>query len=153
SPRCGSPRSGSSTLITSAPQSASTAPAAGTKSQLATSRTFTPSSTPAMTTRLPCLLGRLLVDVDDDLAKDAAVGHGAQRRGRGGQRKAGADIRPQPAGGQVRGELAPAGRGTVGKPLKERAHLEARDRDLLQQDQVQRDPRDDAGGVADGDEP
>src|SRR6516164_708275 len=45
-PRCGSPVSGCSTLITSAPQSQRTAPAEGTKVQEATSSTLTPSSTP-----------------------------------------------------------------------------------------------------------
>src|SRR2546423_15044878 len=46
SPRCGSPLVGCSILITSAPQSASTAPAAGTNHHCATSRTRTPCRTP-----------------------------------------------------------------------------------------------------------
>src|SRR3546814_2559188 len=41
-PRCVSPRTGCSTFITSAPHSASTAPAAGTKTNWATSSTRTP---------------------------------------------------------------------------------------------------------------
>src|ERR1044071_481134 len=45
-PRCGSPVSGCSTLITSAPQSASTAPAAGTNVHAASSTTRTPSIAP-----------------------------------------------------------------------------------------------------------
>src|SRR5262249_5536510 len=45
SPRWGSPCTGCSTLITSAPQSASTAPAAGTNHHCATSMTRTPCST------------------------------------------------------------------------------------------------------------
>src|SRR4029453_2243249 len=48
SPRCASPRVGCSTLITSAPQSASTAPADGTNVYSATSRTRTPSITRCM---------------------------------------------------------------------------------------------------------
>src|SRR5438477_7310030 len=48
SPRCGSPVTGCSTLMTSAPHSASTAPAAGTYVHDATSTTRTPSMTPAM---------------------------------------------------------------------------------------------------------
>src|SRR3954463_1373988 len=47
-PRCGSPVTGCSTLITSAPQSASTAPAAGTNVHVATSRTRTPARTWSM---------------------------------------------------------------------------------------------------------
>ena len=47
-PRLGSPVSGCSTLITSAPQSASTAPAAGTNVHEATSNTRTPASALAM---------------------------------------------------------------------------------------------------------
>src|SRR5262249_58516647 len=45
SPRCGSPVTGCSTLTTSAPQSASTAPAEGTNHHCATSITRTPAST------------------------------------------------------------------------------------------------------------
>src|SRR6058998_1656029 len=45
SPRCGSPLVGCSILITSAPQSASTAPAAGTNHHCATSTTRTPART------------------------------------------------------------------------------------------------------------
>src|SRR5262249_31392350 len=45
SPRCGSPVTGCSTLTTSAPQSASTAPPDGTNHHCATSTTRTPSST------------------------------------------------------------------------------------------------------------
>src|SRR5215510_12376178 len=44
-PRCGSPVFGCSILITSAPQSASTAPAEGTNHHCATSITRTPAST------------------------------------------------------------------------------------------------------------
>ena len=44
-PRWVSPRTGCSTLMTSAPQSARIAPAAGTKVNCATSRTRTPSIT------------------------------------------------------------------------------------------------------------
>src|SRR5436190_671328 len=49
SPRTGSPLTGRSTLMTSAPQSASTAPAAGTNHHSATSITRTPSRTPPTT--------------------------------------------------------------------------------------------------------
>ena len=52
SARCGSPLGGS-TLMTSAPRSASTAPAAGTKVQLATSTTRTPCNGPAMMSMPP----------------------------------------------------------------------------------------------------
>src|SRR5690349_1284526 len=48
SPRCGSPVTGCSTLMTSAPHSARTAPAAGTNVHDATSTTRTPSMTPPM---------------------------------------------------------------------------------------------------------
>src|SRR3954453_19839247 len=44
-PRMGSPNSGCSILITSAPQSLRTAAAAGTKAYMATSTPLTPSST------------------------------------------------------------------------------------------------------------
>src|SRR5581483_8532154 len=44
-PRCGSPPSRGSTLMTSAPHSASTAPAAGTNVQAATSTILTPART------------------------------------------------------------------------------------------------------------
>ena len=60
SPRCASPRVGCSTLITSAPQSASTAPADGTKVYSATSRTRTPSITRCMR-RPPLRGGRILL--------------------------------------------------------------------------------------------
>src|ERR1700694_3618377 len=46
--RCGSPPTGCSTLTTSAPQSAMTAPAAGTKVHAATSSTRTPDITLCM---------------------------------------------------------------------------------------------------------
>src|SRR4051794_5321322 len=51
SPRCGSPVSGCSTLMTSAPQSAKTAPAAGTNVHVATSMTRTPASTSSIGAR------------------------------------------------------------------------------------------------------
>src|SRR5207244_2298104 len=57
SPRCGSPLAGCSILITSAPQSASTAPAAGTNHHCATSTTRTPCRTPLMAGSLPRLSG------------------------------------------------------------------------------------------------
>ena len=46
-PRYPSPVTGCSTLMTSAPQSASSAPATGTNTQLASSTTFTPLNSPA----------------------------------------------------------------------------------------------------------
>src|SRR5437773_9437322 len=61
SPRCGSPLVGCSILITSAPQSASTAPAAGTNHHCATSRTRTPCRTPLIGGSLPRLAGGLPV--------------------------------------------------------------------------------------------
>src|SRR2546425_9803692 len=57
SPRCGSPLVGCSILITSAPQSASTAPAAGTNHHCATSTTRTPCRTPLIGGSLPRLAG------------------------------------------------------------------------------------------------
>src|SRR5438105_5675761 len=57
SPRCGSPLVGCSILITSAPQSASTAPAAGTNHHCATSRTRMPSITPVMDGGVPRVWG------------------------------------------------------------------------------------------------
>src|SRR5437867_910947 len=53
SPRCGSPLVGCSILITSAPQSASTAPAAGTNHHCATSTTRTPVRTSLIRRSLP----------------------------------------------------------------------------------------------------
>ena len=53
SPRCGSPVTACSTLMTSAPHSASTAPADGTKPYMATSRTRMPSSGLLLISRPP----------------------------------------------------------------------------------------------------
>src|SRR3954454_6547406 len=59
SPRCGSPVVGCSILMTSAPQSASTAPAAGTNVHVATSMTRTPARTSSTTPpRHACGAGR-----------------------------------------------------------------------------------------------
>src|ERR1700733_9393806 len=59
-PRWVSPRPGCSTLMTSAPQSARIAPAAGTKVNWATSRTRTPAITLITSLRLsPVALGRM----------------------------------------------------------------------------------------------
>ena len=84
SPRCGSPVTACSTLITSAPQSASTAPADGTKPYIATSRTRIP---PAASCRPPgrrdgegLALQELLQPGDAHLPADARLLVTAERR-------------------------------------------------------------------------
>src|SRR2546427_11875458 len=85
SPRCGSPLVGCSILITSAPQSASTAPAAGTNHQCATSTTRTPCRT--------SLIGGALSPPPGGAARGSpppppAPGAGPPPRPRGGARGA-----------------------------------------------------------------
>src|SRR6478735_4545769 len=70
-PRWVSPRTGCSTLMTSAPQSARMAPAAGTKVNCATSRTRTPSIT-LIKSALPVatLVGNQTLGTIEDRVKD-----------------------------------------------------------------------------------
>src|SRR5262249_43555338 len=67
-PRSGSPRTGCSILMTSAPQSASTVPAPGTKNHSATSSIRTPSSTLSMDAP-PCVTPEHSYCSDARLAK------------------------------------------------------------------------------------
>src|SRR5207248_8178251 len=64
-PRWGSPVAGCSTLMTSAPHSARTAPAAGTNVHDATSTTRTPSMTPPMRGQLLFAFSRIASASDD----------------------------------------------------------------------------------------
>src|SRR4029453_18414737 len=86
SPRCGSPVTGCSILMTSAPQSTSTDPPEGTNIQLATSMTRIPSSGPGMG-RSPSVrreadglgLGEDLQALEAALAADAPLLVAAER--------------------------------------------------------------------------
>src|SRR5947209_4698258 len=93
-PRWVSPRSGCSTLITSAPQSARIAPAAGTNTNCATSRTRTPFMTLVTGSRSAAgagsgdrALGLVLLD---PVPLDAEL-HQHQLGVLGGDRRAGGD--------------------------------------------------------------
>src|SRR5580700_6250438 len=109
-PRMASPRSVGSTLITSAPQSANSAEAAGTNVCSATSRTRTPFITSvALTAALPLLLTSTSIldrsHLEHHLAHGPPVGDVLQRGDRLGQVERGADDRPGPARGQQVEEL------------------------------------------------
>src|SRR3974390_2654994 len=106
-PRMASPRSAGSILMISAPQSASSAVAAGTKVCSATSRTRTPFITAvALTPRLPLLLTSTSIldggHPEHHLADRLAVAHHPQGLRRLGQVVGGADHGPGlPAGPEL----------------------------------------------------
>src|ERR1700730_2316997 len=91
-------------------------------------------------------------DVDDDLAEGAAVGHVPDRGRRVPQREPGADVRADPASGEQGKQFLVVAALEVRPELAERADLHALDGDALEQDEVQRDLRDDAGRVSEGHE-
>ncbi len=75
-----------------------------------------------------------------------------QRRCGVGQRKSGADVGPDHPRREHLRQLPHVACGVVRPVAHERANLHAADHDSLQQDQIQRNGRDRAGGVAEGDE-
>src|SRR6185437_1268299 len=104
-PRMASPRSAGSILMISAPQSASSAVAAGTNVCSATSRTRTPFITAvALTAPLPLLLTSTSIldrsHLEHHLAHGLAVAHQPQGLRRLGQVVGGADHRPGTPAGQ-----------------------------------------------------
>src|ERR1700733_2220646 len=149
-PRMASPRSVGSTLMISAPQSASSAVAAGTKVCSATSRTRTPFMTGvALTRSLPPNLtststlprrrgtwfGRHL---HHHLADGLPFGHPAQRVARVGEVERRADEGHGLAGHQEVHQLAVVAGHFLGPVTGEVAELEAEDRTSLEEHQIQR---------------
>src|SRR6516165_2347843 len=150
-PRMASPRSIGSTLITSAPQSASSADAAGTNVCSATSRIRTPFMTGvALTARLPpstrpargqtprrmnlTLTSTSMLDgghLEHHLAHGLALGDVAQRLRGLGQVEGGPDQRPGPALGQQGEQLGVVAGHVVGPVRREVPELEPEDHDAL----------------------
>src|SRR6516164_8290855 len=131
-PRMASPRSAGSILMISAPQSASSAVAAGTNVCSATSRTRTPFITAvALTAPLPLLLTSTSIldggHLEHHLAHSLAVAHHSQRLRHLGQVVVRTDDGPGPTTGQQLEEFCVVARHVGGHVGGEVPELESED--------------------------
>src|SRR5580700_4711642 len=146
-PRMASPRSVGSTLITSAPQSASSAEAAGTNVCSATSRIRTPFMTAvALTAPLPLLLTSTSIlgggHLEHHFAHGLPVAHHTQGLRGFGQVVGGADDGPGAPAGQELEQFGVVARHVGGHVRGEVPELEPEHAYALQQHQIKRYPRD-----------
>src|SRR5699024_489256 len=109
-------------------------------------RSSSVATSPSATANAETCRGSLIRDVEDDLAHDGAIVELPDRRGGFGQRIPRVDERTQPAGGDVFPERLPLPGDESGVAEGRSAPGHSVDRDVLQQQPVDLDRGDLAGG-------